>query len=376
MLGDLHMKKELIKQDFNQVYTIIDIHRTRAFQEINNNSLMIAWNVGGYVSAKIKSSEWGSNVVTELSEYLRTRDPSLKGYGRRNIYMMVKFYETYSSPEFIALCDKLKLNGKLTLPKTTGKNSIVPSEVAQIVQFEIAQIPSLLMQINWTSHQQILNSCKTNEQKIFYILYSRHERLEVKELQRAIKTNAYESVLGSKDFKSSTLKNLYPETSLLLKDTAYLEFLGLPKKYKESRLRKGIVAHMKDFVLELGKDFLFIDEEHQLEVGGKTYKADLLFYHRGLHCLVAIELKTDEFEPSYMGQLEFYLEALDQTEKRSNENPSIGILLCKEANREVVKYALNRSMSPTMVAEYKEKLIPQEVLQRSLEEFIGAISKK
>lgn len=376
MPGDLHMKKELIKQDFNQVYTIIDIHRTRAFQEINNNSLMIAWNVGGYVSAKIKSSEWGSNVVTELSEYLRTRDPSLKGYGRRNIYMMVKFYETYSSPEFNALCDKLKLNGKLTLPKTTGKNSIVPSEVAQIVQFEIAQIPSLLMQINWTSHQQILNSCKTNEQKIFYILYSRHERLEVKELQRAIKTNAYESVLGSKDFKSSTLKNLYPETSLLLKDTAYLEFLGLPKKYKESRLRKGIVSHMKDFVLELGKDFLFIDEEHQLEVGGKTYKADLLFYHRGLHCLVAIELKTDEFEPSYMGQLEFYLEALDQTEKRSNENPSIGILLCKEANREVVKYALNRSMSPTMVAEYKEKLIPQEVLQRSLEEFIGAISKK
>ena len=372
----LKMWKENQKQGFNQVYTIIDIHRTRAFQEINNNSLMIAWNVGGYVSAKIKSSEWGSNVVTELSEYLRTRDPSLKGYGRRNIYMMVKFYETYSSPEFIALCDKLKLNGKLTLPKTTGKNSIVPSEVAQIVQFEIAQIPSLLMQINWTSHQQILNSCKTNEQKIFYILYSRHERLEVKELQRAIKTNAYESVLGSKDFKSSTLKNLYPETSLLLKDTAYLEFLGLPKKYKESRLRKGIVSHMKDFVLELGKDFLFIDEEHQLEVGGKTYKADLLFYHRGLHCLVAIELKTDEFEPSYMGQLEFYLEALDQTEKRSNENPSIGILLCKEANREVVKYALNRSMSPTMVAEYKEKLIPQEVLQRSLEEFIGAISKK
>lgn len=256
------------------------------------------------------------------------------------------------------------------------KNVIVPTEMAQIVQFEIAQIPSLLMQINWTSHQQILNSCKTNEQKIFYILYSRHERLEVKELQRAIKTNAYESVLGSKDFKSSTLRSLYPETSLLLKDTAYLEFLGLPKKYKESRLRKGIVSHMKDFVLELGKDFLFIDEEHQLEVGGKTYKADLLFYHRGLHCLVAIELKTDEFEPSYMGQLEFYLEALDQTEKRSNENPSIGILLCKEANREVVKYALNRSMSPTMVAEYKEKLIPQEVLQRSLEEFIGAISKK
>ena len=180
-------------------------------------------------------------------------------------------------------------------------------------------------------------------------------------------------ILGSKDFKSFTLQNLYPEGSFLLKDTAYLDFLGLPKQYKESRLRKDIVSHMKDFILELGKDFLFIDEEHQLEVGGKTFKTDLLFFHRGLQCLVAIELKTGEFEPSFMGQLEFYLEALDQSEKRSNENPSIGILLCKEANREVVKYALNRSMSPTMIAEYKEKLIPQEVLQRSLEEFINAI---
>lgn len=337
---------------------------------------MIAWNVGGYVSAKIKSSEWGSNVVTELSEYLCTRDPSLKGYSRRTIYKMVQFYETYSSLEFVALIEKLKLNGKFALPKNMTKNAIVPTEMAQIVPTVSAQFPAILLCTNWSNHNQILSSCKFNEQRLFYMLYARKENLQVRELQRAIKTNAYESVLGSKDFKSSTLKNLYPETSLLLKDTAYLEFLGLPKKYKESRLRKGIVSHMKDFVLELGKDFLFIDEEHQLEVGGKTYKADLLFYHRGLHCLVAIELKTDEFEPSYMGQLEFYLEALDQTEKRSNENPSIGILLCKEANREVVKYALNRSMSPTMVAEYKEKLIPQEVLQRSLEEFIGAISKK
>ncbi len=161
-----------------------------------------------------------------------------------------------------------------------------------------------------------------------------------------------------------------------MKDAAYLDFLGLPEKYSETKLRKGIVAHMKDFILELGKDFLFVDEEHQLEVGGKTFKADLLFYHRGLQCLVAIELKTEEFEPSFMGQLEFYLEALDQTEKRSNENPSIGILLCKEANREIVRYALNRSMSPTMVAEYKEKLIPQEMLQRSLEEFVSAIEKQ
>lgn len=359
------MENKIITQDFFHIYSIIDIHRKRAFQEINNNSLMIAWNVGGYVSAKIKSSEWGSKVVTELSEYLRTKDPNLKGYSRRSIYKMVQFYETYSTKEFTALVDKLKIQENCFLPQSSDVNSIMP--------FQMAQIPTFLMKINWTCHQQILNSCKTNEQRIFYIFYAQHEKLEVKELQRAIKTNTYESILGSKDFKSFTLQNLYPEGSFLLKDTAYLDFLGLPKQYKESRLRKDIVSHMKDFILELGKDFLFIDEEHQLEVGGKIFKTDLLFFHRGLQCLVAIELKTGEFEPSFMGQLEFYLEALDQSEKRSNEKPSIGILLCKEANREVVKYALNRSMSPTMIAEYKEKLIPQEVLQRSLEEFINAI---
>lgn len=271
----------IVNQDFNQVYTIIDIHRKRTFQEINNNSLLIAWNVGGYVSAKIKSSEWESSVVTELSEYLRTKDPGLKGYSRRSLYKMVQFYETYSAPDFSNLIERLKLNGKYVLPNSSDKSSILPFQTAQIAQYGIAQIPLFLMQINWTCHQQILTSCKTNEQRIFYILYSRHEKFEVKELQRAIKTNAYESVLGSTDFESPILKELYPDTGILLKDTAYLDFLGLPHRYKESRLRKGIVSHMKDFILELGKDFLFVDEGHQLEVGGKTFKCDLLFYHRG-----------------------------------------------------------------------------------------------
>lgn len=124
---------------------------------------MIAWNVGGYVSAKIKSSEWGSNVVTELSEYLRTRDPSLKGYSRRTIYKMVQFYETYSSLEFVALIEKLKLNGKFALPKNMTKNTIVPTVSAQF--------PAILLCTNWSNHNQILSSCKFNEQRLFYRLY-------------------------------------------------------------------------------------------------------------------------------------------------------------------------------------------------------------
>lgn len=361
---------DIIKQDFNQVYSIIDLHRRRAFREINNNSLMTAWNVGGFVSNKIKSAQWGSGVVAELSEFLRIKDPSLKGYSKRTLYKMVQFYETYSAPDFIQMLVRYNLAEANTSPEGTD------NKVDIIVPFEMAQFPSMLLQINWTCHLQILNGCKTNEQRIFYILYAHKEKFEVKELQRAIKTNAYESILSNKDFMSNVLKTTYPNSVMMFKDKAYVDFLGLPSHYKESKLRKGIVAHIKNFILELGKDFLFVDEEHQLEVGGKTFKTDLLFFHRGLQCLVAIELKTTEFEPAFMGQLEFYLEALDQTEKRSNENPSIGILLCKEANREVVRYAMNRSMSPALVAEYKEKLIPQEVLQRTLEEFVGFISKK
>jgi RecB family endonuclease NucS len=161
----------------------------------------------------------------------------------------------------------------------------------------------------------------------------------------------------------------------LFRDVAYLDFLGLPQKHSEKRLQNGILANMKDFILELGKDFLFIGQEYPILVGGKIFKIDLLFFHRALQCLVAIELKTTEFEPAFMGQLEFYLEALDNDVKRSNENPSIGILLCKETNREIVRYALNRSLSPTMIAKYERELIPKEVFQKSLNEFFNFIKE-
>jgi predicted nuclease of restriction endonuclease-like (RecB) superfamily len=213
------------------------------------------------------------------------------------------------------------------------------------------------------------------EERLFYILYAQKERLEVKELQRAIKTNAYANIVKVESNQSEGMKTTYPQSKYLFKDVAYLDFLGLPQKHSEKRLQNSILANMKDFILELGKDFLFIGQEYPLQVGGKTYKIDLLFFHRALQCLVAIELKTTEFEPAYMGQLEFYLEVLDNDVKRSNENPSIGILLCKETNREIVRYALNRSLSPTMIAKYERELIPKEVLQKSLNEFFDFIKK-
>jgi len=370
-------------EDFAQVLQIIEQRRTRAAQAINHESVLTAWEVGAFVSNRIKNAAWGSKVVQQLAEYIHTQNPTLKGWSKVTIYRMVKFYENYSSIQFVERASSLKLlpSASDTEIVSTESTQIVSPAVTQIghnviVSPLVTQIPKFLLRTTWTNHQIILNKCELVDQQIFYILYAELEKLKKRELDRAIKSDAYTRVLSNKKYQSQMLKETYPEAEVLLKDKAILEFLGLPAKYKESKLRKGIVEHMKEFILEMGKDFLFIDQEHTLEVGGVRFRSDLLFYHRALQCLVAIELKTTEFDPRDLGQLEFYLEALDQTERRSNENPSIGILMCKDANPEVVRYALNRSMSPTMIAKYEEQLKVGSVIQRSLEEFIGFLDKK
>ena len=384
---NVKMSKDILSYnpgDFAQVMQIIELHRSQAVQAVNHESLLTAWEVGAFVSDRIKNAQWGAKVVQQLAEYIHTQDSTLKGWSRRTIYKMVQFYETYTTSAFSELVERLKLNEKFvpTLSVQIEDVEIVSPAVAQIsasnkiVPPVVAQIPQLLFKTGWTNHQIILQQCNLPEQYVFYILYAEHEKLKKRELERAIKTDAYTRVLTDKKYQSQILQSTYPSAALLLKDTAVLDILGLPRKYKENKLRKSIVEHMKDFILEMGKDFLYIDQEHQLEVGGQTFRCDLLFYHRALQCLVAIELKTTKFDPRDLGQLEFYLEALDQTERRSNENPSIGILMCKGANPEVVRYALNRSMSPTMVAKYEEQLKVGSVLQRSLEEFVGFLDEK
>ena len=378
----VHVSGNEYAQDFAQIVQIIENNRSQAIQVINHASVLTAWQVGAYVSDRIKNAAWGSKVVQQLAEYIHTQNPTLKGWSKVTIYRMVQFYETYSSVAFLNLLVHLKL-----------QKQIVPTESAQIetkeivsfgmtqlssrpiVSFEMTQIPSVLYRTGWTNHQIIMRQCSLPEQYVFYILYAEYQKLQNKQLERAIKSDAYSRVLSDKKMQSAILKETYPQAEVLLKDKSILEFLGLPQRYKESKLRNEIVSHMKEFILEMGKDFLFVDQEHTLEVGGQNFRCDLLFYHRALQCLVAIELKTTTFDPRDLGQLEFYLEALDQTEKRSNENPSIGILMCKDANPEVVRYALNRSISPTMVSKYEEQLKVGSVIQRSLEEFVEFLDK-
>lgn len=363
--------------EFQQVQGIISLHRSKALQTVNSENLLTAWEVGAFVSTRLKNSAWGSKTVKQLSEYLRMQDPTLRGYSSRNIYNMVTFYEAYSSTQFAEYQKSLKLNEFVQFKTTQIENKvIIPTSTELIVQTASAQFPNFLELTTLSNHFQIINACKTLEERIFYVLYSYKESLNARELQRCLKNNTFASLMGDKHNLSKGLKNIYPGIAPMLKDTIFVDFLGLPQKHSEKRLQNSILENLKDFILELGKDFLFYDKEYPLQVGNSTFKIDLLFFHRGLQCLVAIELKTGKFKPEYMGQLEFYLEALDRDVRRSNENPSIGILLCQEADHSVVEYAMSRSLSPTMVAEYERQLIPKEVLQRSLEEFTQFLNPK
>jgi RecB family endonuclease NucS len=167
---------------------------------------------------------------------------------------------------------------------------------------------------------------------------------------------------------SPAVREILDNEKNVFKDSYVFEFLSLPEYYNEADLQRGLLRQMKNFIVELGKDFVFIGEEFKLQVGASDFYIDLLFYHRGLQCLVAFELKADKFKPDHLGQLNFYLEALDRDVRKLNENPSIGILLCKDKDSEVVEYALNRSLSPTMVSEYKTQLPDRKLLQQKLHE--------
>ena len=371
------------EQQFGEIIDIILQHKSNASRAVNEELLLTAWHVGGYVSAKLKSEEWGSKVVSQLSEYIRSQYPDIKGYSKRSIYNMVMFYDEYSSETFIATIRKYLNTEFVQMPSAQiaasnniSETSVILQPMVTHTQSTSGQMPRILELTTLSNHIEILCRCKSNEERIFYILYANKEHLSYKEMQRCISNQTYTALLGSKDNMSKGLLERYPNAPLMFKDTLFVDFLNLPKKHSETKLRNGLVEHMKQFILELGKDFIFMDQEYRLNIGASTFKADLLFFHRGLQALVAVELKKTKFHPRDLGQLEFYLEALDRDVKRSNENPSIGIILCPEADRVVVEYAMSRSMSPTMIAEYKRILIPQERMQQQLNEFCNLFLNK
>ena len=215
----------------------------------------------------------------------------------------------------------------------------------------------------------IMSGCKTDEEREFYIRLCIKENYSKRQLERQLDSGYYERYMLSKEtLLPESVKKLGGNPFL---DSYVMEFLDLPNEFHENDLRKALIRNMKDFILELGKDFTFIDEEYKVQVGGDDFRIDLLFYHRGLQCLVAIELKIGKFKPEYISKLDFYLEALDRQVKKENENPSVGLLLCAAKNDEVVEYAMSRTMSPMLVSQYQLQLPDKAVLEKKLQQLVN-----
>ena len=312
---------------FEPVLDIIEHAKNRAIRAANAEMIQMYWDIGKYVSDSVEDGGWGKSVVEDFSDFLRRHYPSAKGFSPQNIWRMKQFYETYR--------DKEKLS-------------------------------PLVREISWSNNLLILSGCKTDEAKEFYLRLCARNGYSKRELERQIDSMLFERTMLS-DAKNKQLITR-SEGLAALRDAYVFEFLELPPEPKEKDLRKAIVDNLKSFILEFGKDFTFVGEEYRVQVGNTDFFIDLLFYNRALSCLVAVELKVGKFKPEHIGQINFYLEAMDRDVKKPNENPSVGLILCASKDDTVVEYALSRSMSPTMVSEYALQLPDKKLLQEKLRE--------
>jgi predicted nuclease of restriction endonuclease-like (RecB) superfamily len=350
----------MLQKQFAEIISLIKQVRNNTLMTVNTELINLYWNVGEYISRKVANATWGDGTIDELSELIQNEHPDLKGFNRRGLYRMRQFYETYAQSKFVS-----SVLTQIQLPEYQP-SGIVTSVMSQLETSDIRG--SILAKISWTHHLVLISRTKSDEEREFYLRLCLREKTSVRELDRQISSGVFERVMIGNQTLSPALKEIHPDVANTFKDTYVFEFLNLPEQHSESELQKGLVRQMKDFILELGREFIFIGEEFRVQVGNGDFYIDLLFYHRGLQCLVAFELKADKFKPEHLGQLNFYLEALDRDVKKANENPSIGVLLCKDKDSEVVEYALSRTLSPTMVTEYTTKLPDKKLLQQKLHE--------
>ncbi|OGU57537.1 MAG: hypothetical protein A2X64_04735 [Ignavibacteria bacterium GWF2_33_9] len=326
---------------FLEVLDLIKTSRHQIFRNINKGLIELYWQVGEYVFNKAEKDGWGKRSVQELSEFIISSEPEIKGFSPQNIWRMKQFYEVYK---------------------------------------DFPNLSTLLRELSWSANLHILSKTQSIEEKEFYLRLSIKENYSVRELERQIDSGYYERTLIAGQKLSTPLREIasmsksliteHKDANKVFKDKYLFEFLDLPEKYSETDLQKELVKNLRNFLLEVGKDFSYIGEEYRLQVGNKDYYIDLLLYHRELQCLVAFELKIDEFKPSYLGQLSVYLEALDRDVRKPHEKLSVGVLLCKTKDETVVEYSLSSTLSPALIAEYETKLIDKKILKARIQQFL------
>ena len=324
------MKDNIEKQAVLSIVRMVTSHRNNAYRKINEELVAMYFEIGKYLSEKMKTEKWGQKTIESISEQIKQNLPTIKGFEKANLYRMIQFYETY-------------------------RDNIIVSP--------------LVRKISWTNNLIILHHKSSIEEKEFYIRLCIKNNYSKRELERQIASHYYQRYLFSNNNELPSSKKLideddYPNTRIL--DVNDLSFLDLPNNYCEKDIRDGLVNNMKDFILEIGKDFSFIGKEYRIAVGGADYYIDLLFFNRYTNSLVAFELKVDRFRPEYLSKMNFYLEALDRQERRNNENPSIGIILCSEKDQTVVEYAMSKNSYPVYISEYITKTLDRKILENKI----------
>lgn len=286
-----------------------------ALKAVNKELIGLYWDIGKMIVKRQEKAGWGKSVVRRLASDLQVEFPGVRGFSMQNLWYMRQFYQEYCADE---------------------------------------KLQPLVGEISWAKNLVIMSRCKDPLEREFYIRMTRKFGWSKNVLTHQIENQSYEkSLLGQTNFDQTLTPELRAQAKLAVKDEYTFDFLDLGEEHSERGLEKALLARIEDFLRSMGGMFAFLGSQFRLEVDRKEYFIDLLLFHRRLRCLVAIDLKIGEFEPEFVGKMQFYLTALDRQVRQEDENPSIGIILCKEKNRTVVEYALYDARKPIGVATYK-----------------------
>ena len=327
----------------------------KAAVKVNAEQLLFNWQLGRDLVVRKAEEHWGAGVVEQVSLDMKAAFPKSKGFSARNLWNMKKWYLFYSQE---AHAEKLHQLGR-ELQKTDNQTSIKLHQLGAEIQEEADFIdggkafPLPFSFVPWRHHVQIITTCKNIDEALFYVRKTIEEGWSRQTLDNCLHAKLHKS---QGDAISNFTDYLTPEQSRLAqeitKDSYDFGFISLPKEYEESELEDELEKNITRFLLELGNGFAFLGRQKELIVAGRTRRIDMLFYHTRLHCYIVCELKAKSFEPEFAGKLNFYVNAVDELLKTDQDNPTIGLLICKDKNQTEVKWAFKGIQTPMGVASY------------------------
>lgn len=322
--------------------------RYNAARLANRELLTLYFNVGEFISINSRNAKWGSNAISSISDLLQKELPGLRGFSESGIKRMRTFYEGWS--KYIA-------NRPMPLDDLQSVVESLSLQNRPIVLDDFSkQEIEWFLSIGFSHHYEILIKTETLQERLFYIRRCATEFWSVEKLRYMLKSNSYNNTVATTTFESTIIdKDLRAIALRSFKDEYLLDFVNIedPDTFDEKVLENQIVHNIKNFIMAFGNDFAFMGNQYRIIVSDKEYFIDLLFYHRTLRCLVAIELKATDFKAEYAGKLNLYLSALDEYVKKPDENPSIGIILCRDKDEKTVQFAFRGINTPMGVAKYK-----------------------